>query len=270
MALNLTLSPLTVPFGTEFPGTVQSHLQLISEYLEINGGENFETLVYGSSTPAEADRGKAWFKTNESGKFLGWHYWDGAAWSLGPSYIKTGNTTQRNAISAEEGYPFYVTGSGLYIYTAGTWQRSVPETSQQSYDRHYFFPAHQALVATDQTNIGWQDIDLSPYISDAGLQVSQIKAAIIRIRGQLGPIGFRTLTSDLSIKVSNSDNISTASTDIPMLYILVTADDSNAAGANDYEGFLPMVGSSEIYWCATSTNPIGPQAYIYLVGFVYT
>jgi len=71
MPLTAQLQALTVPEGTEFPGTVQDLLELIAQYEEIIGLENFDGVNYGPNTPDAADRDKPWFKTTAGGAPIG-------------------------------------------------------------------------------------------------------------------------------------------------------------------------------------------------------
>lgn len=93
--LNLQLSPLTLPFGTEFPGTPQELLSLIAAYMQVIGAEGFIGVAYGDTEPAPADRGLWWARTDGSGNPLGWYAWDGAAWSPIPIILPSGPTSSR-------------------------------------------------------------------------------------------------------------------------------------------------------------------------------
>lgn len=95
MALNLQLEALTVPFGTEFPPTVQQLLELIAQYEQIIGTENFNGVNFGSTEPSEDNRDKPWFKTSDSGNPLGWFAWNGSSWSSIPIVIASGSTANR-------------------------------------------------------------------------------------------------------------------------------------------------------------------------------
>lgn len=121
MGLTLQLQSLTVPSGTEFPGTVQELLDLIAAYEEITGGEDFNGVNYGDTEPAPADRDKAWFKTDGSGNPLGWYGWDGSAWILLPIVTPNGNTAGRPS-PASTGQQYYDTEiEVLLIYNGTAW-----------------------------------------------------------------------------------------------------------------------------------------------------
>lgn len=122
MALNLQNSALTLPSGTEFPGTPQALLDLIAEYLAIVGGESFSGINIGSSEPAAGNRDLPWFKTDESGNPIGWFAWDGAAWTAVPSIVPSGTTAQRPA-SPDEGQLYLDTDIDvLLIYERAQWR----------------------------------------------------------------------------------------------------------------------------------------------------
>lgn len=95
MGLNLQLEALTVPEGTQFPGTVQGLLNLIAQYESVIGGENFNGVNYGSTEPAAENRDLAWWKTDDSGNPLGWFGWNGSEWAGAPLIIPSGPTASR-------------------------------------------------------------------------------------------------------------------------------------------------------------------------------
>lgn len=97
MGLNLQLSPLTLPEGTEFPGQYQQLIDQISQYLLIVGGEDFTGVAYGSTQPSEEERSLWWARTDGGGNPLGWYAWDGLAWSPLPVSIPSGSTADRPA-----------------------------------------------------------------------------------------------------------------------------------------------------------------------------
>lgn len=119
--LLLQLQALSVPEGTEFPGTVQELLDLIAAYEEIIGGENFNGVNYGDTEPAPADRDKAWFKTDNSGNPIGWYGWDGAAWIPLPLVLPSGPTSSRPS-PASEGQVYLDTDIDVQLmYLNGQW-----------------------------------------------------------------------------------------------------------------------------------------------------
>ena len=95
MGLNAQLQALTVPSGTEFPGTVQALLVLIAEYEEIIGLSDFNGINYGSVEPDADNRDKPWFKTDGSGNPIGWFSWNGSAWTEIPLTVPNGPTSER-------------------------------------------------------------------------------------------------------------------------------------------------------------------------------
>ena len=121
MALTLQNVALTLPDGTEFPGTPQALMDLIAEYLAITGEENFNGINYGDVEPDPADRDRPWFKTDGSGNPIGWFGWDGSAWAPIPAILPSGTTAERPSSPADY-TQFWDTDidTGI-IYYGGTW-----------------------------------------------------------------------------------------------------------------------------------------------------
>lgn len=120
MPLNLQLSPLTLPEGTEFPGTPQALLQLISEYEQVTGGESFTGVVYGEAEPSADDRDLAWFRVDGGGNPIGWYGWDGSAWVPLPQVMPSGPTANRPDGSTGTQY-FDTDINCALIYYGGAW-----------------------------------------------------------------------------------------------------------------------------------------------------
>jgi hypothetical protein len=122
MPLSAQLEALTVPFGTEFPPTVQAFLELIAEYEQITGLEDFNGINFGATEPGADDRDKPWFKTDGSGNPIGWFSWNGAAWTTIPVTASSGTTAERpsNPISGQ----FYLDTdiNVLLIYERSQWR----------------------------------------------------------------------------------------------------------------------------------------------------
>jgi hypothetical protein len=95
MALSAQLLALTLPSGTEFPGTPQELLELIQEYMEITGLNPFNGINYGPTTPDASNRDRPWFKTDSSGNPIGWYSWNGSAWTPIPATMPSGSTANR-------------------------------------------------------------------------------------------------------------------------------------------------------------------------------
>ena len=51
MSLNLSLTALSFPSGTEFPGDIQTLLNQFAQYLQVSGGDTFNGVNYGPTTP---------------------------------------------------------------------------------------------------------------------------------------------------------------------------------------------------------------------------
>lgn len=121
MALNPQLEPLTLPDGTEFPGTPQELLALIAQYMAITGFATFNGINFGSTTPTTENQDKPWFKTDISDNPIGWFAWDGAAWVAIPIILPSGTTAQR-PVSPGIGTVYYDTDIEVsLIYTGALW-----------------------------------------------------------------------------------------------------------------------------------------------------
>lgn len=95
MALEAQLEALTVPEGTEFPGTVQGLMDMIAQYEAIVGLEDFNGINYGPTEPSEDNRDKPWFKTDSSLNPVGWFGWNGLIWAPIPVAVPYGPTISR-------------------------------------------------------------------------------------------------------------------------------------------------------------------------------
>lgn len=119
--LDARLTALTFPAGTEFPGTIQALLNLLVQYCQITGLETFNGINYGDTTPAEADRDKPWFKTDESDNPLGWFGWNGSAWTPIPFVAPSGTTANRPASAVVGQEYFDTTITALLVYDGSAW-----------------------------------------------------------------------------------------------------------------------------------------------------
>lgn len=121
MPLNAELQPLTLPDGTEFPGTMQGLLNLICQYAAITGLADFSGVNFGDTEPTPEERDRPWFKTDSAGNPIGWYSWNGAAWAPTPVTPQSGTTADRPA-PAILGQVYYDTDlSTLLIYNGGGW-----------------------------------------------------------------------------------------------------------------------------------------------------
>lgn len=120
--LNLQLLALTLPEGTEFPGTPQGLINLISAYMAIGGAENFVGVAYGDTEPDADSRDLWWARTDGSGNPIGWYAWDGAAWSPLPITIPSGATADRPS-SPPDGTLYFDTDISVeLIYSDAMWR----------------------------------------------------------------------------------------------------------------------------------------------------
>lgn len=95
MPLSAELQALTLPEGTEFPGTPQQLLDLIAQYMAITGLNPFSGINYGDVEPGPDERDRPWFKTDGSGNPIGWFSWNGTAWTPIPLAMPFGDTADR-------------------------------------------------------------------------------------------------------------------------------------------------------------------------------
>lgn len=277
MALELQLNPLTVPFGTEFPGTVQELLELIAQYEEITGSENFNGVNYGSVEPDPADRDKAWLRTDESGEFLGWYVWDGAQWSILPAKAFVGTMAEREAIAEpQDGYLFHVVGTGIstFVESLNTWEWGFPEANQDLVgDKFYFFSSAQLMVSVGGAVPSWSSLDISSLIASSGISPDNISALIVRMDASLGPVGFGGGVSyQVAVRTWGSDLVSTGATDVGYLSVVATRDDSNTSASGTTQAFIPIGPDPEefFYNVQQVNSPPGLAAAVWLVGFIYT
>jgi hypothetical protein len=275
MSLSLQLQALLVPFGTEFPGTVQDLMYQIQQYMEVTGAGDFSGVNYGSSEPAPEDRDKAWFRTDGSGNVLGWYYWDGGAWTVLPGKAFVGDVAARDAIShLQDGLLFQVLGTGLYVFSTSdnAWQPSFPAAiTPQTYDKNYYFDSYQLLVAATGDVSSWTPIDLSLLIDQAG--IASPKAALIALESGFGQTAFPHGGTDYAVdlRVTQDNTVSTSSNSTPHTFARGSADDSRTSAWNNSYSPVPLPSSQTLIYYNVQTNnaPPGATANVWLVGFVY-
>lgn len=119
--LNLTIGAGKVPFGTPLPGDAQSLANFFAQYGLINGTANFNGLNYGASTPAPANRGIPWFKTDQFGNPIGFFSWNGLAWSAIPVVTANGSSINRPSNPGIGTEYFDTTIGAVIIYTLQGW-----------------------------------------------------------------------------------------------------------------------------------------------------
>lgn len=119
MPLSAELQALTLPEGTEFPGTPQALLELIAQYMAITGLNPFNGINYGDVEPAADERDRPWFKTDSGGNPIGWYSWNGTAWTPSPVEIESGTTSQR-PVSPNTGRLYFDTDIQVELIFNGT------------------------------------------------------------------------------------------------------------------------------------------------------
>jgi hypothetical protein len=121
MPLNAELQALTVPSGTEFPGTLQALLETIAQYEAIVGLSDFSGVDFGDTEPTPEERDRPWFKTDGSGNPIGWYSWNGAAWEPSPVTPQSGATATRPTGSVLGQMYFDTDIDVLLIYNGAAW-----------------------------------------------------------------------------------------------------------------------------------------------------
>lgn len=122
MALDPRLTPLTLPDGTEFPGTPQLLLSLIAAYMQITGIEDLGGVNYGPTTPSEANRDKPWFKTDGSYNPIGWYSWNGSEWVANLNNVPSGTSENRPGTATTGQLYLDTTINTLLMYERGAWR----------------------------------------------------------------------------------------------------------------------------------------------------
>lgn len=121
MPLSAELQALTLPSGTEFPGTPQALMELIAQYIAVVGLNPFSGVNFGDTEPTPEERDRPWFKTDSSGNPIGWYSWGGSSWEPSPVTPQSGTTADRPS-SATLGQLYYDTTIGvLLIYNGASY-----------------------------------------------------------------------------------------------------------------------------------------------------
>lgn len=119
--LNLTLQAGKAPYGSQLPGNTQALLNFMAQYVLITGGQNFNGLNYGSATPAPANQGIPWFKTDVFGNPIGLFSWNGLTWAATPNQIASGSFANAPA-NPSVGSVYYATDIGCtLVYSSSGW-----------------------------------------------------------------------------------------------------------------------------------------------------
>lgn len=275
MALNLQLNALNVPQGTEFPGTVQDFLQLIEEYVEITGGEDFDGVNYGATEPSADDRDKAWFRTDGSGTPLGWYAWNGAEWEVLPGKAFVGTIADRDAIvDPQDGTLFHAVGTGLYVYvdSQNAWQASFPAAqAQTAYDRIAMLESWQQMANATGAVGSWTELELSDELAMAG--INSAKAVYVAVDCGFTQTGFASGPNNFNVtlRVTHDDGLSTSTNTLLRASAQATQDDDRVSGSAQNSALIPLPnGQTSIYYSVSVDGaPPGIYARVYVYGFVF-
>jgi hypothetical protein len=271
MALNVNLQALAVPFGTEFPGTVQDFLDLIAQYMEVTGLQDFNGVNYGSTEPAAEDRDKAWFKTDGSGTPLGWYTWNGTAWVVLPAKASVGNLAARDLItSPQDGQMFHLVGTGLYTWvdSESAWEAASPAVPPgATYDKTYLFDSYQQLATITGSVASWTAVDITDFVTGAGL--ATIKGVLLSIDTAFPDQGFGPPANyEVTLRATQDNTVSTSSNSLLKASAKGTRDDSRTSAAAQNFGMLPVTTPLTVYYCA-SVSASGASGTLWLCGFIY-
>lgn len=280
MGLNPTINALTVPSGTEFPGTVQGLLDLLEQYLEVLGLADFNGINYGSTTPDPDNRDLPWFRFDVGGNFLGIFTWDGSDWTIYQPRVQVGTTEERDALTdiyneaAGGARQFFNTDDHiLYIGTGTGWEPCRPAPAEDSVGDSLYFFSSQQNIGTAAGTTNWTEVDIASYVTSAGLTGATIKAAIVRVNCSFFTTFGAAGTFNTSARIWGDNTVSNDATDVVMAYAQSTRDDSACGGADSNTGFVPIPDQEDLslyYNCNfTGTSPSGITAQFWLVGFVY-
>lgn len=272
MALTPLLQRLATPEGYEIPANPDDILQMVQEYMEIVGLEDFNGINYGATTPTEANRDKPWFRLSGGGVFMGWYIWDGADWSLTNVRLPELTEAQMNAIASPlGGWTVWNVGSScikVYDSASNSWKRAIPESAVVEYDRTYLFDTHQLVASPTSASGGWLSVDLTSLKNSAGLSGETLKAAIVRLNTGCS-IGFGgPLSISASIKAHGTNVISTSAGDVLFALAFASRDDSACAATAQICGPVKL-STDTLYYATELNNVTSNNAEVYIVGFVY-
>lgn len=122
MAISPILSPLTLPSGTEWPGTPQLGLNLFCQYAQITGLSELGGINFGPTTPASDLRDRPWFKTDVSGNPIGWFAWNGSTWAQILFSSPYGTTANRPSGAVTGQFYFDTDINVQLVYERSAWR----------------------------------------------------------------------------------------------------------------------------------------------------
>lgn len=149
MATTAYLSPLILPSGTEYPGTMQQFLTVVAQYMQIKGLADLGGINFGNTTPSESDRDKPWFKTDGANNPIGWFSWNGSEWAQILFSAPYGGTSDRPS-NPTVGQIFLDTDiDTLLIYERAAWRTVTGSPGDVK------FVNKPTLAEALQVNPGW-------------------------------------------------------------------------------------------------------------------
>lgn len=121
---SIYVKPVQVPEGTKIPGNLQSLINVVTNYMEIVGVENYSQILVGATPPSPDQEDAIWLEVDGTGEPQALKVWDGAGWRVLEFRIPFGSTDARPPLP-KEGEKYYdTTITQELIYLNGLWRTS--------------------------------------------------------------------------------------------------------------------------------------------------
>jgi hypothetical protein len=150
----------TLPNGTQFPATPQGLLNLIAQYMAIEGLEGQITINFGDTTPGIDERDRPWFKTDNNGVPIGWFSWNGSDWQQMPVDVVSGDTASRPAANQGQLY-FDEDINCLLVYDRAQWRTADGSPGDVKFVRSCYNGgnaiADPSIAQVLTANPGWEE-----------------------------------------------------------------------------------------------------------------
>lgn len=161
---NIVLQPATVPVDAPFPpSSAQVMMNFVAAYLQVSGLESISGVVIGISTPAAADRDKAWVKLDPSSlRALGLFTFTGGEWTAIPIVVPSSDGGP--PVSPKKGEIYFDSLGGLQIYNGTVWTSNLFPSGTTA-ARPTDVPVNYLYFDTDiarllrHTSAGWTTLD---------------------------------------------------------------------------------------------------------------
>lgn len=121
---SIYLEPLQVPEGTRTPGDIQALVDLVGQYLRVQGVENYSQILVGANPPPVDAEDAIWFETDGTGEPQSLKVWDGFTWRILEFRVPYGATGDRPP-APKDGEKFYdMDIRQELVYLSGAWRTS--------------------------------------------------------------------------------------------------------------------------------------------------